>query len=351
MIAQTSFKSKIHTLSPIIIFCIFLFGYIVSFWGNVDRELSNQLILSVSVLFLIYPIQEYNINIDKIVKVSGAIMALYTLLLFLLIVVYSGGPLSSFAYSILNDFGAGGQGKRAFTDEASVSFHLGAIPFLYLPFCLFFHSFLNGKRSINILGMLILIPAIILSISRGLWIVCIIGIFLIFFLHLKRIKRIVLISITLPFLLFIIGYLIENTNAFSLKEESNNVKIGHVISFVENLNPINFLIGDGLAGYYYSKGSQIMKSNTEVTPIDMLRYFGFILTPILYAVILFPTQRLTRYKGTNYSFVIIFILYLINSFTNPIMFNSYGLLVVLWYWAKILERDKNYCSYTVIKIN
>ena len=30
--------------------------------------------------------------------------------------------------------------------------------------------------------------------------------------------------------------------------------------------------------------------------------------------------------------------------TNPTMFNSYGLLVVLWYWYKILKEEENLIS-------
>ena len=102
------------------------------------------------------------------------------------------------------------------------------------------------------------------------------------------------------------------------------------------MNFFNFFLGEGLASYYYSEGSGALKAYTEVTPLDMLRYFGFILTPILYLFLLFPSKRVRAYFGENFLFFVVFFMYVVNSMTNPTMFNSYGFLIVLWYWSKVL---------------
>ena len=98
---------KIQTYSPFIIFSIFLFGYINSFFNHVDRELSLQFFLSILVLFLIYPILHYNINIDKIIKVSGLLMILYTAISFFIVVILIDFPYSNLYYDFfsIRDFG------------------------------------------------------------------------------------------------------------------------------------------------------------------------------------------------------------------------------------------------------
>jgi hypothetical protein len=74
----------------------------------------------------------------------------------------------------------------------------------------------------------------------------------------------------------------------------------------------------------------------------MIRYLGVVLAFIMYFVIIFPTKRINAYFGNNILYVIVFLIYLLNSMTNPTMFNSYGLLVVIWYWYKILKKKEDY---------
>ena len=138
----------------------------------------------------------------------------------------------------------------------------------------------------------------------------------------------------------LIGYLLnqfylDNSLLLSAEETSNAVKIGHFQSYFADLTLASVLVGRGLASYYYSTGSDAFLAHTEITPLDMARFVGVILTAALYLAILLPTLQWYRYGGRNRIWVIAFVLYLALSATNPVMFNSYGMLVVLWYWCKI----------------
>jgi hypothetical protein len=335
-----NFKTlRLGTIAPFIVFFVFLFGFVFSFFNVVDRDLSVQFFLSVLVLFLIYPISKYKIDIDRIAKVSGLIMALYTGFSFLMIVVFIGLPFSNMYLTIFNDYSSGSNGLREFAEEGTISFHIGTVPFMYLSFILYVISFVEKKKLSSLIAIIILFVTIFISASRGLILSCIGAIGCIVFFKSKFSTKIVFLAICIPLIMISISYLLTNTNVFSSNEESNSVKIGHMESFFDNINFINFFIGDGLASYYYSKGAQSMKAHTEITPLDMLRYFGFILTPILYTVIIFPVKRINSYLGENFLYVVLFFIYVVNSFTNPTMFNSYGLLIVLWYWYKILDNS------------
>ena len=122
------------------------------------------------------------------------------------------------------------------------------------------------------------------------------------------------------------------------------MKLGHFESFIDSSNFINLLFGNGLAAKYFSKGTNSVLAHTEITPVDMIRYLGVVLAFLLYFVIIFPTKRINAYFGNNILYIIIFLIYVLNSMTNPTMFNSYGLLVVLWYWYKILKEEENLIS-------
>ncbi|MBC7845838.1 MAG: hypothetical protein H7Y10_05055 [Flavobacterium sp.] len=333
---------KLKTVSPFFVFFIFLFGFIYSFFNNSDSDLRLQFFLSVLVLFLIYPILKYKIDIDYIAKVSGLVMALYTGISFLIIVTFMNSPISGAYYKLFFEVSSGGYSLREFGEEGTLSFHVGTVPFIYLSFVLYVKSFIEKKKTSTFLIILILSITIYVSVSRGLIISCIVGAGYIVFFKTKLVNKIIFLMTSIPLLVITILYLMANTGVFSSGETSNSIKIGHYVSFVEHIDFFNFFIGEGLASYYYSKGTNSMLAHTEITPLDMIRYFGFILATLLYFVIVFPSKKITSYLGPNSLYVVLFLIYVINSMTNPIMFNSYGLLIVLWYWNKILcDRNVN----------
>jgi hypothetical protein len=295
----------------------------------------------VLVLFLIYPIFRYKIDIDKIAKISGVVMAVFTGVSFLIIVVLMDLPISSVYYTFFSNYSSGSNGLREFSEESSLSFHIGTVPFLYLPYCLFVISYMDERKIIHLFASFVLFLTIFISASRGLILSCIMATVCIIFFKSKLSNRIIFLSVSIPVVFFTFYYLLYNTSVFDSSEESNSVKIGHYESFIDQIGFFNFFLGEGLASYYYSKGAQGMKAHTELTPIDMVRYLGFILTPLLYLVIIFPTKRVSSYLGSNFLYVILFLIYVFNSFTNPTFFNSYGLLLVLWYWCKILNKSNS----------
>lgn len=340
-IREYYFNSK----SPIYVILIFLYGYILSYFNNVDKELSNQFFLSTFVLILIYPIIYYKINLDKIVKISGLLLAIYSLISFFIVVVYLDSSISETYYTFFKEYSAGSNGLREFTDDGLLSFHTGTAPFLFLSLVLYFESFLNKKTILTFLAIILHIYIIFISGSRGTFFSSLLTIvMLMLFRSSNKIKFGILIF-GIPLFILFISLLLKNTDIFSSDEGSNNVKIGHFDSFIESTNFFNLITGNGLAAKYFSKGTNSVLAHTEITPVDMIRYLGIVMAFLLYWFIIFPTKRIKSYLGNNFLYMVIFIIYVLNSMTNPTMFNSFGLLVVIWYWYKILkEGEENFIS-------
>lgn len=337
MLAKSRAESAVYTLSPIIIIFIFIYGFILSFLHVADRALSIQLLLAVLVLFLIYPVVRYSIDLDRICRISGIVLVIFTGM-YLLVVTF--GDVLFFKdifIKIFDKYSSASFGARDLGNDDTWFLHLGTVPFLYLSFSLYAQSFFEKKTFMKVLAMIILFMAILGSASRGLIFTTLMIFIVLLFINLNVKQRVLLIMVSIPVISFGFYYLITKTLVFSSSEDSNSTKIGHFISFVDNLRFDNFLTGDGLATYYFSQGAHAFKAETEITPMDMFRYFGFILAPFLYLAVVFPTMRLDKYLGRNLPYTLIFLFYLIFSFTNPIMFNSFGLLVVLWYWSKVLN--------------
>jgi hypothetical protein len=267
-----------------------------------------------------------------------------TWFLVVFLVVLKDIPLSIHLFDFFRRAMSGSTGFRSFSEDinASFFFHLGTTPFLYLPFCLHFFDYLFTKKKSILLYLGVLLVTMWVSSSRGLLITTIFSMSCIYLLKKSQTKRVFMILMSIPISLFLFYFVATNTSIFDSSEISNRTKIGPVESFFDNINGVNFFVGDGLASYYYSKGSGGIKAHTEVTPIDMLRYFGFILTLLLYLVLFFPQRQINTSDFIRKKiYLLIFSFYVINSFTNPIMFNSYGLLIVLWYWSKILTLSGN----------
>lgn len=116
-------------------------------------------------------------------------------------------------------------------------------------------------------------------------------------------------------------------------EPSNLVKYAHLESY-KNLfeaNPGYLIFGQGPCTEFYSLGFRKMTLTTEWTYMELLRNYGLLCLPILY-VILLPVYRLLRLSVKYESALAIamaFVIYLVIAGTNPLLFSSTGMLVLL----------------------
>jgi len=327
------------TFAPILLSLMFFLGYFNSFFNFVDSRLSLQLFLSTSILFLIYPIIRYNINFDSICKISGLIVFGYTIITFFIVNKIFEIPYYNDYISIFKKISSGSYGYRSFQNFQIYIIRIAAAPFLYISLVLFFISYLNKRKIVNLVFTFLIVLCIILSASRGLIFSSIVALLVIVFFYLHGKKRYVFfITTTLTFLIGI--YCISQyTDIFSQYERSNHVKINHITSYFYQLEFKDFLLGNGLGAFFYSSGRSKFIAASEVSPLDILRYFGIILTFFIYYKIILPVNSIS-FSKLNLLYLILFLIYLFNSFTNPTMFNSFGMLVILWYWYKILSNDE-----------
>lgn len=331
---------------PVIIFTIFLYGYALSQFTRVDAALALQFLLSVLILFQICFIRRYRIDVEKLIMISSSAMVVATVLLWCATFV-PGMPMASLILEFMQTYSLSAFSQREFFEEATLSLHLGTAPILFVAFAIFAKRFCQARRGGDFLLMVATVLAILLSASRG--IIAGSGLILMILVFLYAPRRIRLgIGVALVLLLaFGLYEAVNSSTLLSAGEESNAGKLGHMQSFFDQLTMESLLFGRGLAHLYYSVGAGGFKSNTEITPMDMVRYFGIVLALVLYVAILFPVRTVSSYVQEHSADFLIFIIYLLLSFTNPILFNSMGMLVVLWYWSKIYAaRDAGYAAPT-----
>jgi hypothetical protein len=313
---------------------IFLYGFLISKLGSNDSVLATQFFLATFVLLLIHFVDYFQIDMDQAAELCGKAMIVATIFYSLL---YFNLDLPGFSetFEWFNQISASSAGERDFIEGGVMTLALGTAPFFFIPWCIVTIRFIRFLRVVDLFWLILYGLVIGVSGARGVMVVAItffIGASI--WLTPSRIRFLIIIGITI-FLLISIPFLLRETTIFSGEESSNFVKIGHFNSYLEGLSVSGVLFGDGLGSYYFSNGRDRWISHTELTPIDMARYLGIPLALAFYTLLIFPTSRFNFYRGDNVLFCFGFFLFLVLSMTNPTLVNSYGMLVVVWYWSKI----------------
>lgn len=349
------------TMAPVIILAIFIFGYTRGVDNAGNLKLARQFLLVTSMFALIYPIEELKINFQSMLKIVAKIYIVF----FAIYVIYAinikefdipvfverfagflDNGVTRMIGSTLEIYCSGLMRYRAFFGGKGMQIYLGTTPFLLVLTDILFIDLLKNKNIWNLLWIGLSLLLTLTTGSRTLILLVPASLCILLWLNLDRKKQIaaVLFAAIAGAAVFI--YLFQNSTFFSMSEKSNFVKVGHITSYLEQLNIKQFLIGDGLATYYYSANEGRLLAHTEITLLDHFRYFGVICSSVIWFLMLVPTPK-KNWKGWRNWRVwqmkeetVVLLLYLFFAQTNPVLFNSFGLISVLWYWNVWFSKNK-----------
>lgn len=328
------------SLAPVVITGIFLYGLALSLVNRSDVGIAVQFVTSTLVLPLIYFIRAHDIDMDCLVERSAYVLLACTLAFWLSILGSGAFPLAGPVYDFFINYNFSAASDRDFFDGgATATLQLGTAPFLFVGLAVVgMRLFSPLRRRMDPVKLAAIVTAILVSGLRAL-----IGVSLLYlaFLALRALRPVHrwLLMLVMAALVWLLWWaVLGDSQVLSAGEESNAVKIGHFNSFLHDLTAASAMFGRGLASFYFSSGSGAFKAYTELTPIDMCRYFGIPLTLVLYGCLLMPVRGLGRYLRDRGSYTVAVMLFVLMSMTNPVMFNSYGMLVILWYWSSLCPR-------------
>ena len=327
-------NARFITLAPIIILIVYIYGYIRSFASHSDQALALQFMIFTVILFLIYPIVENDVDLERIVKVCGVVLSIISLLLYIIFVKKINFIGSDSIFSFFEKYGLLAMGYRGFFGESKLFVHFGSVPFLYLPGCLYFDEYLKTRSKTILVILGIILTAMVLSTSRALVLGFMLGAVVLVVRRMKGYDKALLLIALVVVSTLALAYMLFNSSMFDASENSNRIKIGDAKSFLDNINLVNLLIGDGLGSYYFAGGRGGLRAHTENTLLDTVRYFGVILTFIIYITLTVPTTNISRIRE-NVDKLLIFAIYILMSITNPILLNSVGGIIILWYWRSV----------------
>lgn len=331
---------RFPSMAPLVIIGIFVYGFALALVNQVNLPVAVQFLFATFVLSLVYFVAAHDIDMDKL-AISGSYLLLVCTAVFWITLLLPGQPLAEAIHQFLADYNLSANSEREFFDgDLTFTLQLGTAPFLFIGFCVIGMRLITpARRATDWLALPLLFAGIVVSGQRAL-----IGITLLYAAYLwmtftRRSRRWMVIVALMLLAVAVWVAVLADSNVFSSNEESNSVKIGHFLSYLDDMTPGSALFGRGLASYYYSSGSHSMKSDTELTPIDLCRYFGIPLTLVVYAVLFLPLRGLWRLARRRWGYTVAMLLFTLLSMSNPVMLNSFGLLVVIWYWCSLVPRD------------
>lgn len=356
---EKKFECLGWTLAPVLIIGIFVYGFIRGLLGEAEMTLAKQFLLATSMFVLIYPIEEFEIDMNSLLKiiaklyiVAFAIYAIYAMnvkefdipgILEKLVHALDNGIIRALGKA-MEELGSGLIKHRSFFGGRGMQIYLGSTPFLLVLTDILFIDFLRNKKLFNLVWVALSLMLTMITGSRTLMLLIPASLCLLIWAGLERKKQIIAAVILGIAGVAAFVFLLTNSNFFSLGEQSNSVKVGHILSYFDQLNFGQVLIGDGLASYYYSTGTLKQMAHTEITLMDHCRYFGVPLSFALWGMLLIPkagklTKNWKQWKIWQMKEeTLVFLLYLFFAQTNPVLFNSFGLVSVLWYWNVWLKK-------------
>jgi len=150
----------------------------------------------------------------------------------------------------------------------------------------------------------------------------------------------VMLSVTFSLLALLA---LQRSSLLSAEEQSNMIKIAHFESFLDYIdeNPVILLTGDGLGASYNSRAPGVSREvyQTELTYLDIIRYSGLagFLVFLLLLIVPFCT---TKFDFLNFTG---FLAYLLVAGSNPLLFNSTGMLAVTYFWSQQYSSGRMKC--------
>jgi hypothetical protein len=190
-----------------------------------------------------------------------------------------------------------------------------------------------GARIGATLFLLLIVAAAILSASRALLLVLLLESVACILVAVKRRPWLVAGTLLVAMACSVPALIaLRRTSLFSAVERSNSVKIAHARSFIAHIDeqPTVLLTGDGLGASYFSAAPGVEQEvyQTELTYLDMVRYFG------LAGSLCFLLLLIAPFGPPNGFILVGLSSYLVIAGSNPLLFNSTGMLAVVFFWSE-----------------
>lgn len=305
----------------------------------IGEPLKFRMIKEFSMLLIIPVIVSERIDLIMPIVRWSILIAVLTLLL--VVLSLAAPPIFLVAQGFAVESGVALIRDRAELGLGIGSFYYKTASVLVFPIAYHFRNLLNGERKlISVALLLIFIAAVLCTDSRAL----VIAVFLVAALFVTQKLRNTFGWTPALFVFFVIlalpaGYF---ATFFHSDEISNAAKLGHIRSYAMLFNdhPTYLLWGQGADTEFYTEGFEDKTTLTELTYLDLVRWFGIPVAVLIMGATIYPIFALARHKDPSCSYLIVpYLAYLWEAASNPLLVSGFGILVVSAMWGTVLLRS------------
>lgn len=328
--------------APVLLFAVLLPGAatVIALMGSSlpPGEPQLQMLKQFTVLLLIPVLWSERVNLTRHIIAWSFVTACLTLALAALSLFAPLPFVAIRAFAVESD--------NAFISSRSLlglgigSFYYKTIGVVVFPIAYYSRSLISGsRRTVSLAVILFFVAAVLCSDNRALavGVLCVIGALLFEQIRARRgmgaALAVLFVITALP-----AGYI---ATFFQSTETSNQVKLGHIKSYISEFesHPTYLLWGQGADTQFYSQGFETETTKTELTYLDIIRWFGVPLAAVLLVIFLYPVALLRRGPpGTAYLFIP-YLVYLLEAITDPLLICSTGLMIVGSIWAIAFKQS------------
>lgn len=226
-------------------------------------------------------------------------------------------------------------GERTFLGVTLYALFYRSLPLVTIPAAIYFNKFLNEKvhRKKHFIISSIFLISLFMGGNRSM----LLGVFVIIMIPVYlRYKKFLVFNVLIK-IVIILGLVIAYLAVTDKEEDSAMVKTAHLISYLDYFteNWHTLLVGTGAGSMFFSKGFDAMTPITEWTYLELLRMNGIVGLTLFLIFIFRPIKRNWGKKKIKYWHEVSsgYILYMFLAGSNPNIFCSTGLLVIIFLYS------------------
>lgn len=341
---KIKFNKDINTIVYVFLF-IPVIGLISGIVQNdiVDFDFAAGIIKSFSIFFITILVIDMDIPIYQNVNWLSFCIPLIIIPIYFLFLLDQDYFSKAVNY-LVEDKGEAAFAVRNFYGIEVVMMYYRTSALLVFPLGYFFSGFLTRRNFVFLILSFICFITLFLSGTRG----NIVAGFLIFtyliFNHMIRKKKYILILASCLIMLYGAVILFSNLS-FQEKDESQTIKAGHMASYFKlfSNSPGTLLFGQGPGSKFFSSGINADILQSELTYLDLVRFFGIPLSLILIFILIYPILILYK-KRLNRKYlpaIVAYYGYLFIVGTNPLLISSTGIVAVIIMYSFLgVKHDK-----------
>jgi len=340
---------NIINLSKQLLFAVTFIGFFMPFYAlsvglfnnfATNSSMANLVYLnSFFFFFLLLVIVTENIQLRPVLNVSAILLVVVTAFSYLLPLFNPGFFAKLYAFFVMEKEVAV-YALRNYGGFTLLMVFYKTSPILVFPLAYSLHRVLilttKKNKAGHIVFILALCTTLFLSGTRAnILSMGLIVLFYILFYAYKNSKPIALLVAFIYLAGFFYGANILAEVFLNRSEVSNQVKLGHLFSYIEHFSDhLGILIfGQGIGSTMYTSGINSVVSVTELTYFELVRVWGIPVSIVFGLILLLPVYHEIKNRSISHLFIA-YIAYLFIAGTNPLLLSSTGMLVLVYVFSQ-----------------